>query len=285
MAGTADLPGNPGGDRRVGSSVAPCSGTLIVNVHWGNDADIGAPYMKDSRIKVGGPVSIVVSGPVSRTEITETGSHTFRDLPCGAYSVGVAVHRGNALVDRALTHVGQTRWAYANEITSLDGGISLPRNTNKCNFFVYDMIQQVHGSAPTYTYGRGGSWSPIRKTVPALAGSWAETDDPASDNTPGWRSINFRPPGRDAVPPGAILAIAARYADATGHVGIITYPDPASTTTRINAATRMVTVVMPGKTVSAAGSAVLHNDWGFRTSSAPEINSLNSPAAGVEVKQ
>ncbi|SFJ54889.1 hypothetical protein [Jannaschia pohangensis] len=278
-------PGNPGSNRPAGSPVAGCVGTLIVNVHWGNDANAGTPYMKDSRVKVGGVVAIALRGPSTQNVTTTTGTHTFRDIPCGDYAVGVAVDETNALVDRAKEYVGSTRWAYAPSITSLDGELSLPGRTNKCNFFIYDMIQQTYGSAPTYTYGRGGSWSPIRKTVPDLAGSWATNDNSASDPTEGWRNIDYRPPRGTPVAPGSILAIAANYSDATGHVGIVSYPEPANATQAVRGSTHTVTVVMQGQTISATGAAVVENNWGFRTSDKKETNSLNSPAAGVEVRR
>ncbi|MDO5604129.1 MAG: hypothetical protein Q4G25_03105 [Paracoccus sp. (in: a-proteobacteria)] len=279
----ANLPANPGSGRQAGEAVGKCVGTLVVNVHWGNDQDDSAPYMKDSRIRVGGEVAIVLQGPAERTEIVTTGTHTFKDLPCGTYQIGVAVLRNNPLVDKALKHVGMSRWSYANSIDSLDGKLSLPRNTNKCNFFIYDMVQQTYGQAPVYSYARGASWSPIRKTVPALAESWARSDNTATDPTPGWRNIGYKFSGGTPVPPGAILGIAARYADASGHVGIISYPDDVGVVALLAGGQVTVPVIMPGKTISAAEDVVRHNNWGFRTSRNKETSSLNAPAAGVEV--
>lgn len=281
-----NLPANRGSKRKAGSAVGKCVGTLTVNVHWGNDDDVSLPYMKDSRIRVGGRVGIALRGTAERTGVTTTGTHTFENLPCGTYQIGVAVNRENPLVNKALQYVGRSRWAYANEIESLDGTLSLRRNTNKCNFFIYDMVQQAYGQSPTYSYGRGGSWSPIRKTVPALAGSWAKFDNSNTDPTPGWRNIRYKPTRAGsgaAVPPGAILGIAANYADATGHVAIIGYPDTVEVTAKLAGGRLTVTVIMPGKTISAASDVVRHNNWGFRTSSSPETSSLNAPAAGVEI--
>jgi len=42
---------------------------------------------------------------------------------------------------------------------------------------------------------------------------------------------------------------------------------------------------MPGKTISADDTSVVENEWGFRTSRNKEISSLNSSAAGVEVRR
>lgn len=279
------LPANPGSRRSASSSTASCAGTLTVNLVWGNDMDVSGSYMRNSRVAVGGEVTVRVTGPEMREEKTTSGQIVFEDLPCGAYMVSAIFTGSDPLVERARRAVGSTRWNYAPAITSLDGTLTMDKNTNKCNFFVYDMIQQVHGSAPTYTYARRFTLGLWTRTVPDLAGSWAEFDNSASDKTEGWRNITYKGARAEAVRPGSILGISAAYSDATGHVGIISYPAPATIRARVAGARHTVAVIMQGKTISADGRSVVENDWGFRTSSSPATNSLNSPAAGIEVKK
>ena len=279
------LPRNAGSNRSAGSSTARCTGALTVNLVWGNDMDVSGSYMRNSRVTVGGEVTVRVTGPETRERKTTTGRIVFDDLPCGAYMVSAIFTGTDPLVERARREVGSTRWNYAPEITSLDGTISMDGNTNKCNFFVYDMIQQVHGSAPTYTYARRFTFGLWTRTVPDLAGSWAEHDNSTSDKTEGWRNITYKGARAEAVRPGSILGISATYSDATGHVGIISYPAPATIRARVAGARHTVAMIMQGRTISADGRSVVENDWGFRTSSSPATSSLNSPAAGIEVKK
>jgi hypothetical protein len=278
------LPKNSGSRRSASSSTAACTGTLTINLVWGNDRDVSGSYMRNSRVAVGGEVTVRVTGPIMRENRTTSGQIVFGDLPCGDYMVSAIFTGTDPLVERARREVGSTRWNYSSAITSLDGTLEMPGNTNKCNFFVYDMIQQVHGSAPTYTYARRFTFGLWTRTVPDLAGSWAEHDNSANDKTEGWRNITYRGARAEPVRPGSILGISAAYSDATGHVGIISYPAPATIRARVAGARHTVAVIMQGQTISADSRRVVENDWGFRTSSSPATNSLNSPAAGIEVK-
>lgn len=102
----------------------------------------------------------------------------------------------------------------------------------------------------------------------------------------GWHNIVFKNESKP-VKPGSILAISATYADATGHVGIVSYPknDIAGAFVRKSGPVLPVPVLMQGQTISAAGDRVRHNNWGFRSSASPEKNSLNSPRSGIEVRK
>ena len=280
-----DLPQNSGSSRSASSATAGCTGTLTVKLHWGNDKDVTGRYMKDSRVPIGGEITVRVSGPEMREEKTESGSIVFADLPCGDYTVDAIFTGTEKLAERARKEIGKTRWNYVPEITSLDGKLSLPAKTNKCNFFVYDMIQQTYGSAPTYTYARRFTLGMWTRTVPDLAGSWAEHDNSASDKTEGWENVSYKGARPTPVKPGSVLGIAASYSDATGHVGIISYPDPGQAQATVAGAKHEVTVVMQGKTVSADGRSIVEGFWGFRTSRDKEKSSLNSPDAGIEVKK
>ncbi len=278
------LPRNPRPHRDVGTVVQACSGTLVVELHYGNDADVSAPYLKDSGVKVGGSVTVQVkSSKATRTAVSVDGIATFENLPCATYTVSATYVAAYALVDAAIGKVGSKRWGYRTAVTSYDKKLSLPANTNKCSFFIYDMIQQTYGSAPIYTYARRFTFGLWTREAPALAGQWAERDNSAGDKTKGWSDVTFTGRTGVAVAPGAILAISADYTDATGHVGIIGYPLDGTGTGTLRGGRATVVVVMQGQTISATDSAVVKNDWGFRTSSHPEKNSLNAPRAGIEV--
>jgi hypothetical protein len=280
------LPRNTRPHRDVGSVVQACSGTLVVELHYGNDADVQNPYLKDSGVKVGGSVTVTVkSSKATRTAVSVDGVATFEDLPCATYAVTATYVGASALVDAAVAKVASKRWGYRVAVTSYDSKLSLPANTNKCSFFIYDMIQQTYGSAPIYTYARRFTFGLWTRDTPPLAGHWAERDNGAGDKTKGWRDVTYTGRTGVAVAPGAILAISADYSDATGHVGIIGYPRDGTGTGTLRGGRATVTVVMPGRTISATDTAVVHNDWGFRTSSHPEKNSLNAPRAGIEVRK
>lgn len=101
-------------------------------------------------------------------------------------------------------------------------------NTNKCNKFVYDAIIEAGVKAPTVSMY-------VVFSRPPTAGEWA---DPKVEIS-GWSVV-------DDPQPGDVVAEAHRYADATGHVGI---------------------VVGSRETASAnanVGGTITVNDWGFR---------------------
>jgi len=288
------LPANPGGAEAAGSAVASCKGTLVVTVNYGQNADAGGIYMKDSGVRVGGPVKVKVIGPETREELTTIGQVTFRELICGDYSIEASYDGTDPLVETAKGRIGSTRWNFAVETTSLDRRFTMPAMRNKCSFFVYDMIQSTYGTAPVMTYQRGtnsfmGRYSPFWGTLPALADDWAEDDNSADDETEGWRNIDFGPPRGTAVPPGAVLAIEIAYSDATGHVAIVAYPEDGSADGEVRGARHRATVLMQGRSISDSGEGIVHNDWGFRTmkDGAPTgpTTSLRSPDAGIEVKR
>lgn len=280
-----DLPLNDGSAQSASSATAGCSGTLVVRLHWGNNADVASPYMRDSRVLVGGEVTVRVTGPETREDTTTDGRITFADLPCGDYTIDAIYTGQEPLADRARQEIGSVSWNHAPEVTSRDGTLKLDAKTNKCNLFIYDMIQQEFGTAPTYTYARRFTFGQWTRTVPDLASSWAAEDNTTADQTEGWENISYRGANPTPVKPGSILAIAASYGDATGHVAVISYPDPGQALATVQGARVDATVIMQGKTVSADGRSVVENDWGFRTSRNMETSSLNSPQAGIEVKK
>ncbi|TQM90375.1 hypothetical protein [Roseinatronobacter monicus] len=282
---TADtLPPNDASRLDYDAIFAPCLGALTVNLHYGNDADTQPPYMRDSRVLVGGEVTVSISGPANREEKTTNGRATFDAIPCGIYTVEAKFTGTDRMVEEALPHVGSRRWAYWRSISSFDGQMSMRPATNKCNFFAYDMIERTFGVSPSFTRSREG-WRSFfgDVTAPVLARHWSETQEP--DLTPDWLNIEFQN-RRTPVPPGAILAIARESIGASGHVGIIAYPEEGRATVRVDHATTYgASVIMQGRTISADFEKVVHNDWGFRTSRGDGGASLNNPTAGIEVRE
>lgn len=279
----------PGSDRRVGAAAAPCIGEVEVHAVYGNDADATPPYRQNSQVRVGGQVRITLTNSAkgfSRTITTTNGKALFREVPCGTVTAQASFTGDSKVLAAARSVIGYRDWAYAAKTTSFDKTITQPAGTNKCNMFIYDMIQAAYGSAPTYSYYRGGiEFWPFKNTVPALAKSWAIEDNSAADPTPGWTNVAYRNKGH-AVPPGSILGIRIPYADASGHVAVISTPLDASASARLTGSSRIILdVVMPGRTISATSDSVVENDWGFRTRTTPELNSLNSPSAGIEVRK
>jgi len=145
------------------------------------------------------------------------------------------VREGNAamtvqatkIVSVAKSKVGSSDWMY---VKSKDG---FPKNTNKCNQFVYDVI--VEAGLPGPTVPKYGIFS-----RPPTAGEWATT----AIVIKGWKIVT-EPQAGD------VIAEAHQYADATGHVGI---------------------VVDSGQTASASaleGGMIVQNDWGFRSDNSP----------------
>ena len=128
----------------------------------------------------------------------------------------------------ARSRVGSQDWRYDKE---KDG---FPKNTNKCNQFVYDVMVEA-GVKPPPVVPKYLVFS-----RPPTAGEWA---DP-SVKIEGWTVVS-------EPQPGDVIAEAHQYSDATGHVGI---------------------VVGDKKTVSASalvGGVIVENDWGFRSDNKP----------------
>jgi hypothetical protein len=109
------------------------------------------------------------------------------------------------------------------------------KNTNKCNLFVYDVLSEININLPLQDQGFS-TYIPFigEENMPYTAGQWA---DPSLE-IPGFKIVS-------SPKIGDIIAIAMDYADATGHVGIITG--------------NKQTTLQSSKT-----DLVETNDWGFR---------------------
>ncbi len=135
------------------------------------------------------------------------------------------------LVAGARSQVGRTEWA-----KSASRG-PYPEGTNKCNLFVYEMLQN-QGMAPP----KKKRWV-FGKKYPPLAGDWGDKDA----KIPGWEVVSTPKPG-DVVAIKNLSSFAGDIIGATGHVGIVSGDRT---------------------TISADKNAIVENDWGFREGQAP----------------
>lgn len=124
-------------------------------------------------------------------------------------------------------YVGDKKWAYSADYPP-------GKNTNKCNQFVYDVLNEAGARVPMMKRTRFGIRRPDH---PPLAEQWAKS----GVSILGWEVVS-RPK------PGDIAAEAIEYSDASGHVGIVS----------------SVSEDGSGKTISATAEEVVENDWGFR---------------------
>jgi RHS repeat-associated protein len=140
------------------------------------------------------------------------------------------------VVRTAKSYVGSEDWQYAKTKDNFGS------ETNKCNQFVYDVLKQ--SGADPGTPNRSG-W--IKRTLglgekyPPTAGQWADPNV----SIPGWEVLK---PG-ESPQPGDVAAQKIDYADATGHVAIVT---GANETT--------------GTSTTDGVDAIKTSDWGFRDS-------------------
>jgi hypothetical protein len=136
------------------------------------------------------------------------------------------------IVPTARKYVGSTHWAY-------DANTPPGAGTNKCNQFVYEVLNEAGATVPLMERRR---WGIPRPSHPPLAGQWASTTVSIS----GWDVVS-------QPQPGDTISEAHDYADASGRVGIVSSIAPGG----------------GGTTISAARYAVLENDWGFRQGQNP----------------
>lgn len=186
-----------------GSPVQPCprqKAKLAVSVRYD---PIDAPVSS---------VKVTIQGPVTRTLTTDaSGAVQFIDLPPGPYQVTAKYDKPNVLVDRAEAVVGSTDWAVAKARSPF------PEDTNKCNLLVYEMTTGAGYAVPpkahTKLYGFGAT-----VMLPPNAGDWA-----SPTALTGTATVVASPE------PGDVVAWShPEYTDATGHVGIVGYPQPAA---------------------------------------------------------
>lgn len=133
------------------------------------------------------------------------------------------------------SHVGSSTWAYSANKPPYG-----PK-TDKCNLFVYDVLNEAGASVQMKTRDRGWLKGLITARYvkhPPLAGQWANS----SVSIPGWMVVK-------TPQVGDVAAEAIQYLNATGHVGIVSEVTQGGKN---------------GKTISATATKVVENDWGFR---------------------
>jgi len=228
----------------------PCSkATLTVTVRY---EPVDAPVKT---------ASVTITGPITKTLTTDaTGLAKFADLPSGSYTITSKYVGRHALVDQARSYIGNTDWATDKERPPL------PRNTRKCDQFVYEITTGAGYAVPQKPHDRkkfGISFGTVM--LPSNAGDWA---DAAS------AIITFS--SVPAPEPGDIVAYSnPHYTDATGHVGIHTYPKdskPDSVTLAPGADVGAKQIIRR-QTVSAADLSVVENDkifWHYYDEGAAE---------------
>jgi hypothetical protein len=200
--------------------------------------------------------AVEIVGPTPGKQITDAaGMVHFTGLVPGDYEIKVKWENTHPLVETALPHVGSTDWAVAASKAPY------PSGANKCNLFVYEMANASGYPVPKRTRF---SWR-RRETVwyPPLAGEWA--DDSISIGS--WSAITEA----DAAP-GDMVAEAVNYSDATGHVGLISYPLPNSKTRTLGEGEHAVdNVTMERQVISAGSDEILNNDyfWSSRRHGTP----------------
>lgn len=190
--------------------------------------------------------TVELIGPSPRKGSTDRyGRVVFDDLQPGGYEINVTYEKKNAMVDQALPHVKSVDWAVSAKRTPY------PRGANKCNLFIYEMGNASGFSVPKRERFSISQWETV--WYPPLAGEWAND----SATIGGWSMISEA----DAAP-GDIVAEAVNYADATGHVGLISYPVPNGMSMQLAPGQKaFAPVSLERRVISAGSDEILNNDY------------------------
>jgi len=188
--------------------------------------------------------AVVASGHAN-----EDGLATFSDLSPGFYEVFASWgdDAKDPMVEAALQEVGSELWAKRRARDPY------PAGANKCNLFVYEMALRAGRNVPRMTRFSLSQFSEVWH--PPLARDWA------SDGALGpWVKVN-------TPRPGDTIAIPHDYSNATGHVGIVAYPEQATSQQAEVRAGEGSSCEVPllRRTISAGAYLVLYNDWGYRS--------------------
>jgi hypothetical protein len=199
--------------------------------------------------------TVTIKGPVTKSSDTDdTGMARFDDLPPGSYEITAVYTARNPLVDFALSQDGSVDWA-GNKDRQAPGVQAFRSGTNKCNLFIYEMLTGAGYTVPTKPHAQKLLGITVRTVqIPPNAGDWA-----SSAGLTGIATHVSWPL------PGDVVAWSHDYTDATGHVGIVSYPKPSTPTTKNLAAGDDATadVTMRRKTISAHWDKVGDDDYYF----------------------
>jgi cell wall-associated NlpC family hydrolase len=133
-----------------------------------------------------------------------------------------------AIVRVARSKAGRQDWLFGAEKDNF------AKNSHKCNQFVHDVMVEA-GVRPLPVVPKR-----VFLTRPPTAGEWASLFQKIN----GWEIVTDPQPGD-------VVAEAADYSDATGHVGIV------------------VGDKLTASASSKEGGLIVENDWGFRPENNP----------------
>ena len=226
----------------AGSPVVPCQGLgalrVMVLFSPGREPVIGARVVAHGSSYVAG-------------ETDAAGAILFKNLPPGAYTIEASFTSPNPVVAAARKYIGNQDWALSEDRPPY------PPGANKCNLFVTEVVTEAGRAAPWQSRFSLSRLATVE--YPPLAGQWA---DPGIELGK-WRVVS------SPVPSG-VVAEKINYSNATGHVGVVGDPLSGSSAATVVSAQRVsVAINLPLQTISAASSAVLNNDWGFRQGQLP----------------
>lgn len=191
---------------------------------------------------------ITITGPVTKTIRTDaTGIAKFADLPPGQYMITSHYAGTHRLVDLAKTHVGSGDWSYDKARPPF------PTGSNKCNLFVYEAVTAAGYAVPQKERFSIRQLATVK--LPPNAVDWASSSSPL---------IPY--PTTSTPEPGDVVAWShPAYRDATGHVGIVSYPQDSAPTPQSLAAgdDATATVAMRRQSISAGGDAIEEDDYHF----------------------
>lgn len=233
--------------RPVKSPVQPCAKKLA-------SLDVKVMYTPYPSPVKGATVELI--GPTPKTAITAaSGLVKFTDLEPGAYEIKVSYTKKHPVVDKALESVGNTTWAVNADRSPY------PSGANKCNLFVYEMARAAEYDVPQRTRW---SWSKLSNVwYPPLAGEWANN----SQSVGSWAPVT-----EGEAEPGDMVAESVSYSNATGHVGVVSYPKPNSKTKTLSEGEHANDeVTMERQVISAGSDEILNNDyfWSSRRHGVP----------------
>lgn len=195
---------------------------------------------------------VTIEGPAAMQAATNAaGIAEFPAIPPGDYKVTATYGQTDRLVEQARGQVGKQDWA-----VDVARG-SYPEGKNKCNMFVFEM---ANDAGRTVTEAERFSLRGLRTVRhPPLAGTWA------GGSVPGWSSVT-------SPEPGDIIAKEHQSRGATGHVGIVSYPQPTTGTQSLAEAEHAtLDLSMRRQTISAGSDEILENDWGWRPGQTPRF--------------
>lgn len=238
-----------------GVTAAPAVAHLTIEVEYEAEMQEGAI------VTITGP-----SGPQEKTT-DAMGRAAFRDLRPGDYEVRARMPGDHPLVNRARQYVGSKTWAEQRAYGPY------PAGSNKCNIFVFAVANAVSYWVPKkvridWLPDDDEFRLPEGKPYEPLAGQWADPDVEIGD----WKMVS-------SPQPGDVIAEAGEYSNASGHVGIVSFPAGGGKGTLKAGDDRTVRIPLKGQTVSQGTlrddtgaitqDEVLENDWGFRPNSHP----------------